>query len=63
MTRDVTLPIGIGDGVQIRKLAGECLKRVPLDQKIRLLGVRASGLVAIKGVDFTTHSIQTALPF
>jgi DNA polymerase-4 len=63
VTRDVTLPIGIGDGVQIRKVAGECLKRVPLDQKIRLLGVRASGLVAIKGVDFATRSIQATLPF
>ena len=63
VTRDVTLPIGIGDGVQIRRAAGECLKRVPLDQKIRLLGVRASGLVAIKGVDFATRSIQATLPF
>jgi DNA polymerase IV len=63
VTRDVTLPIGIGDGEQIRKAAGECLKRVPLDQKIRLLGVRASGLLPITGVDFTNSSIQAALPF
>ncbi len=28
----------------IRRVAGECLKRVPLDRRIRLLGVRASAL-------------------
>lgn len=44
VTRDVTLPSGISDGGEIRKAAGECLKRVPLTQKIRLLGVRAGGL-------------------
>ena len=27
-----------------RRVAGECLKRVPLDRRIRLLGVRASAL-------------------
>ncbi len=45
VTRDITLPTATTDGVAIRRAAGECLKRVPLHQKIRLLGVRASGLV------------------
>ena len=31
----------------IRKLAGQCLKRVPLDKRLRLLGVRASGLARV----------------
>jgi DNA polymerase-4 len=29
----------------IRRAAGECLKRVPLERKIRLLGVRVGSLV------------------
>lgn len=46
VTRDVTLPTGISSARAIRQAAGECLKRVPLTQRIRLLGVRAGGLVA-----------------
>ncbi|MGE5469920.1 MAG: DNA polymerase IV [Bacteroidota bacterium] len=45
VTRDFTLPVAIDDGAAIRRAAGECLKRVPLEQKIRLLGVRVGGLV------------------
>lgn len=45
VTRDITLPCGVSEVADIRKAAGECLKRVPLMQKIRLLGVRAGGLM------------------
>lgn len=45
VTRDLTLPTAIQDAAEIRCAAGECLKRVPLDKKLRLLGVRVSGLV------------------
>lgn len=44
VTRDVTLPAPTADPVQIRRAAGECLRRVPLEQRIRLLGVRAVAL-------------------
>ena len=44
VTRDRTLDEPTGDAAAIRRAAGECLKRVPLDRRIRLLGVRASGL-------------------
>jgi DNA polymerase-4 len=44
VTRDLTLPTATTDAAAIRLVAGECLKRVPLEQRIRLLGVRASGL-------------------
>ncbi|NTV11108.1 MAG: DNA polymerase IV, partial [Zoogloea sp.] len=44
VTRDITLPAPTADGPAIRRAAGECLKRVPLEQRIRLLGVRAGGL-------------------
>ena len=60
VTRDITLPTGICDGAAIRKAAGECLKRVPLKQRIRLLGVRASGLVRVVGGGWWGCSGRTA---
>ena len=48
VTRDLTLPIYTDDAVAIRQAAGECLKRIPLDQPFRLLGVRI-GTLAKKG--------------
>jgi len=44
VTRDRTLEEPTGDAAAIRRAAGECLKRVPLDRRIRLLGVRVGGL-------------------
>ena len=63
VTRDVTLPIYVSDGIQIRKMAGECLKRIPLTQKIRLLGVRASGLMPLAEAELNHAGIQSELPF
>lgn len=45
ITRDVSLPVPTQDAAAIRRAAGECLKRVPLDSRIRLLGVRVGALV------------------
>lgn len=61
VTRNITLPTCINDEAQIRKTAGECLKRVPLTQKIRLLGVKASGLVSQEEIQCS--SPQAELPF
>jgi DNA polymerase-4 len=44
VTRDITLAEPTGDAIQIRKAAGECLRRVSFDQRLRLLGVRITGL-------------------
>ena len=44
VTRDRTLEAPTGDAAAIRRAAGECLKRVPLDRRIRLLGVRIGAL-------------------
>ncbi len=44
VTRDLTLPRPTADPAVIRRAAGECLRRVPLERKLRLLGVRASAL-------------------
>lgn len=62
VTRDITLPRGIGDGAAIRKAAGECLKRVPLEQRIRLLGVRAGGLLPRVNVAEDRSAVQAELP-
>jgi DNA polymerase IV len=43
-TRDQTLADVTHDALQIRRAAGECLKRVDLTRRLRLLGVRASQL-------------------
>ncbi|MEJ7931904.1 DNA polymerase IV [Ramlibacter sp. AN1015] len=43
-TRDLTLERFTSDAATIRKAAGQCLKRVDLDQRIRLLGVRVGKL-------------------
>jgi DNA polymerase-4 len=44
VTRDITLPEPIADAASIRRAAGACLRRVSLDRRLRLLGVRASAL-------------------
>ncbi len=44
VTRDLTLDAPTRDAKTIRRAAGECLKRVPLDRRIRLLGVRVGAL-------------------
>jgi DNA polymerase-4 len=51
VTRDRTLDEPTGDAAAIRRAAGECLKRVPLDRRIRLLGVRIGSLTSFKSMD------------
>jgi DNA polymerase-4 len=50
VTRARTLDWPTDDPQAIRRAAGECLKRVPLDRRIRLLGVRAGALFAASAV-------------
>jgi DNA polymerase-4 len=44
VTRDLTLPGATADTTVIRRAAGECLKRVDLKRRLRLLGVRVGSL-------------------
>lgn len=44
VTRDHTLPHYTADAKEIRHAAGQCLKRVPLERRLRLLGVRVGSL-------------------
>ena len=45
VTRDQSLDEHIADAKRIRQVAGQCLKRVDLRRRIRLLGVRVGSLV------------------
>jgi len=45
VTRDQSLDEYIADAKRIRQVAGQCLKRVDLTRRIRLLGVRVGSLV------------------
>jgi len=44
VTRDLTLPEATAEAQAIRHAAGQCLKRVDLSRRLRLLGVRMAGL-------------------
>jgi DNA polymerase-4 len=45
VTRDQTLTKYTADAKHIRLIAGQCLKRVDLSRRLRLLGVRVGSLV------------------
>jgi len=47
VTRDLSLPAHTMDAKTIRRAAGECLKRVDLTRRLRLLGVRAGALATL----------------
>jgi len=47
VTRDLTLPAHTMDARSIRRAAGDCLKRVDLSRRLRLLGVRAGALARL----------------
>ncbi len=62
VTRDLTLPDPTADPGVIRRAAGECLRRVPLEQRLRLLGVRASALSRGNAPQAANESPQGELP-
>jgi DNA polymerase-4 len=55
VTRDQTIAVPTQDTRAIRRAAGECLKRVPLDRRIRLLGVRVGALSMAEVADGSAH--------
>jgi len=60
VTRDVTLPEPTSDALAIRRAATECLKRIALDQRLRLLGVCVSTLEKADGAG--AREFQCSLP-
>jgi len=63
VTRDFTLSLHTNDSVLIRRAARECLRRVPLKKKLRLLGVKVSSLTSIHSMCGIGASLQRELPF
>jgi DNA polymerase-4 len=62
-TRDHTIPVATTDADEILRAARECLKRVPLDRKLRLLGVRAGKLSPVDEIKADSSEAQAMLPF
>ncbi|MGI4983528.1 MAG: DNA polymerase IV, partial [Janthinobacterium lividum] len=63
VTRDVTLLAPVGDAASIRHAATECLKRISLTRRLRLLGVRASGLTRADEAHAGERPVQGELSF
>jgi DNA polymerase-4 len=61
VSRNVTLPQAVADAAAILQAARECLKRVPLQRKLRLLGVRASTLEPPGAMARTQQPVQGEL--
>lgn len=63
VSRDISLPAPTDNATSIRKAAGECLKRAPLEKRLRLLGVRISGLSRASELSTADHALQKELLF
>ncbi|MFA9216556.1 MAG: DNA polymerase IV [Sphingomonadaceae bacterium] len=61
VSRNVTLPAAVADAAGILQAARECLKRVPLQRRLRLLGVRASTLEPPGSAGRSTVPVQGEL--
>jgi DNA polymerase-4 len=62
VTRDLSLPAHTMDARTIRRAAGECLKRVDLSRRLRLLGVRAGALATLTELVAPLHTGDAPLP-
>ena len=60
VTRSLTLPQPTRDAATIRLWAGRCLKTVPLNQRLRLLGVKMESLVPGDG---QPHDAEPVAPY
>jgi len=60
VTRDCTIADATQDAAVIRRVAADCVRRVPLERRIRLFGVRVGGLVRIDALTTTVREPQPA---
>jgi DNA polymerase-4 len=60
-TRDHTAQTYTNDKTVIRRLGGQCLKRIPLDKRLRLIGVRVGSLEKIANLNLDQHSDMTEI--
>jgi DNA polymerase-4 len=63
VTRSLTMPVATRDPATIRLWAGRCLKTVPLDRRLRLIGVKMESLIKGDGLpDVADATRGQALP-
>lgn len=62
VTRDVTLAEATADAHVIRRAAAECLRRVPLERRLRLMGVRIGNLTTRQTAPERPGAAQGELP-
>ncbi len=58
VTRDITVDHYTADAAEIRRIAGQCLKRAPLQQRLRLLGVRVGTLLPLAHIEQASTAIK-----
>jgi DNA polymerase IV len=61
-TRDLTLDQFTSDAATIRRAAGQCLKRVDLTSRLRLLGVRVGKLARAEDASASLTTVPPATP-
>jgi DNA polymerase IV len=61
-TRDQTIEQFTADAKTIRQVAGQCLKRVDLGRRLRLLGVRVGKLAKAGSPEATAAAQPAAVP-
>ncbi|MHB1123456.1 MAG: Y-family DNA polymerase [Ramlibacter sp.] len=61
-TRDSTIDRATADAATIRRVAGQCLKRVDLGRRLRLLGVRVGKLVKADAASATAAAARVQEP-
>ncbi|WP_423235324.1 Y-family DNA polymerase [Amphibiibacter pelophylacis] len=62
VTRDTTLDAATRDAARIRQAATACLRRVPLERRLRLLGVRVGALEPSQAAPSRPRPVQLELP-
>ena len=60
VTRDKTIDEPTADAQLIRHTAGQCLKRVDLSRRLRLLGVRVGSLRPVKNLDLSKDPLSVS---
>ncbi|WP_112488311.1 DNA polymerase IV [Thiomonas sp. X19] len=61
VTRDLSLDVPTDEAQGIRRAAGQCLKRIEMQGRIRLLGVRAAALMTVQDLEHSGPSLQRQL--
>jgi DNA polymerase IV len=61
-TRDLTIAHFTADARTIRQVAGQCLKRVDLSRRLRLLGVRVGKLAKAGSLEPSADGVAASLP-